>query len=523
MNQLPPENELRARVAANLNDFKATCQLGELLRLRGDFQNAEVHARNAVRLNPNQAESQKLLGLVFSQTNRNPAGEHHLRKAIELSQPNGLLITSLALNLSAQGRYEEAAQYYNQALQLEPQNFRFLIAQANSAELNNNLNEAWELLDRAEQSNPGLIEIVMVRADVLSRKKQYAEALEILEAAQKKAEANKQQLPSYYLRKGKLLDKLERYEEAFEACVQAKQQTREQKMAYQGAQTRSFHERLRNFFNRDRMSLFPPASLRQQEAQPLFIIGFPRSGTTLTEQILASHSEVKAGGELFAMDRICNASKNILASPLNYPECLIESIQGDKLWAFEMLRDLYLQESKLSGDTESESRFFTDKTPFNGPHLGLIKLLFPQSPIIQVVRHPLDSVLSTYFTQMDHGAGMAYDLKTIAEHYVLVDDLIDSFCRDMDLNHLQVRYEDIIEDQRSTTEAMLKHAGLDWDERCQEFHKHANRSRTASYAQVTEKIYTGSIGRYRNYRKQLEPVVPILNPVIERLGYSVAT
>lgn len=523
MNEDPAESDLRKRVAANVNDFVATCQLGELLRQRGDFQNAEVHARNAVRLFPDHQESQKLLGLVFSQTHRNSAGEHHLRQAIELAQPGGFLLISLALNLSGQGRYEEAVKYFDQALQLEPNNIRFILSQANAAELAQRVDEASMFLDRAEQLNPEVLEIALVRADVLSRKKLYSEGLAVLEAAWEKAESNKQQLASYLLRKGKLLDKLGRYEEAFDSCARANQHMRDLGMTYRGSAASQSFERLRSFFNRQRMSKLPRASVRQHEPQPLFVIGFPRSGTTLTEQILASHSDVVACGELFVMDRICGTFKNILGSPLNFPECLIESIMGDRLWAFDMLRDLYLQESNLCGQVQSKARYFTDKTPFNATHLGLINLLFPQSPIVQVVRHPLDVVLSTFFTQMDHGYGMACDLKSIADHFVLVADLIDSYQQDIDLNFLQVRYEDMITDQRSTTEAMLKHAGLDWDERCQEFYRHATKSRTASYAQVTEKLYVRSVERYRNYRKQLEPVMPILSPVIERWGYSVET
>jgi len=515
------EAEVRQRLAADPNNGQLTYALGELLRQRGDFGGAEPLARNAVRLMPESPDAHRLLGLIFSQTHRNPAGEHHLRQALAFGPNTGMLLTSLALNLSSQGRYDEAAEHFNAASQLEPGNVRYLVAQANAAELDKQYDRADELLDRAAMIDPALLEIAMVRADVLSRRKQYAEALATLDAARAQAEAQPHQAPAFGLRQANLLDRLGRYDEAFAACTTAKQRFQQLGSRYQREEARKFFDRFRRFFIRQRMPLVPRATVRSGESQPLFIIGFPRSGTTLTEQIFASHPEVAAGGELFVIDRVCAASQNLLAGPLNYPECLIEGWMGDRRWASSMLRDLYLQEAQVHGIPQSGPRFFTDKTPFNGPHLGLISLLFPESPIIHLQRHPLDSVLSSFFTQMSHGYGMACSLETIAEHYVMVADLIDHYREQLELNYLPVKYEEIVQDHEAASQRLLAFAGLKWDDRCLEFHKHTSGVRTASYAQVTEKLYSRSVERYRNYRKQLEPVIPILGPVIERMGYQV--
>jgi tetratricopeptide (TPR) repeat protein len=515
------EAELRRRVAADPNNSLLLCQLGELLRQRGDFAAAEPLARNAVRLTPESFDAQRLLGLVFSQTHRNPAGEFHLRRAIALAPPTGILLTSLALNLSSQGRYEEAEAFFAQACTLEPANARYLVAQANSAELDRRWDKAESLLAQAERIDPTMLEIAMVRADVLTRRKHYNEALALLDRTRPQAEAHPSQAPAHGLRRANVLDKLGRYDEAFAACVAAKQRFRQLGGRYQRDEAVKFFERFRRFFTRQRAALLPRATVREHEPQPLFIIGFPRSGTTLTEQIFGSHADVVSGGELFVIDRVCAASQDVLSGPLHYPECLIEAWMGDREWSYDLLRDLYLQEAQAHGVPKSGPRYFTDKTPFNGPHLGLISLLFPQSPIIHLLRHPLDSVLSSFFTQMSHGYGMACDLTSIAEHYVLVADLIDHYRDQLDLNYLAVRYEDIVADQEGASRKLLGFAGLDWDDRCLNFHEHASGVRTASYAQVTEKLYTRSVYRYRHYREHLEPVLPILRPVIERMGYEV--
>jgi hypothetical protein len=159
--------------------------------------------------------------------------------------------------------------------------------------------------------------------------------------------------------------------------------------------------------------------------------------------------------------------------------------------------------------------------PLNEMHLGLIGLIFPKAPVLHVVRHPLDVVLSVFSNHLTHGFYCAYDLASIARHYVLVMDLLEHYRREMDLRYLRMRYEDVIDDQETRVREMLDFIGLDFDPRCLAFHENRRYARTASYAQVTEKLYDRSLFRYRAYRKELAPVIPLLEPVIARLGYTI--
>jgi hypothetical protein len=168
-----------------------------------------------------------------------------------------------------------------------------------------------------------------------------------------------------------------------------------------------------------------------------------------------------------------------------------------------------------------QAAWFTDKMPLNETHLGLIALLFPQSPLIHVIRHPLDIMVSAISNHFTHGMFCASALETAALHYVRVTDLVQRYRSEMALRYLPVRYEDMVGDQEATVRAMLDFVGEDFDERCLAFHENQRYARTASYAQVTEKLYDRSRFRYRHYRKHLEPVIPILQPVIERLGYAI--
>jgi hypothetical protein len=148
-------------------------------------------------------------------------------------------------------------------------------------------------------------------------------------------------------------------------------------------------------------------------------------------------------------------------------------------------------------------------------------LLFPQSPLLHLTRHPLDVVLSVFSNLLTHGFYCAYSLESAARHYVLIMDLVEHYRTELSLRYLPVRYEDIVDDQEEAIRRVLAFVGEDFDPACLAFHENRRYARTASYAQVSEKLYDRSRYRYRNYLPQLEPVIPILQPTIERLGYAV--
>ena len=144
-----------------------------------------------------------------------------------------------------------------------------------------------------------------------------------------------------------------------------------------------------------------------------------------------------------------------------------------------------------------------------------------EAPIIHVLRHPLDVVLSVFSNHLTHGFYCANALDTIAKHYVLIAELVEHYRSQMTLKYLPIRYEDIVDDQEAGVRRMLSFVGATFDKRCLKFHENTRYARTGSYAQVTEKLYDSSRYRYRHYLKQLQPVIPILEPVIKRLGYTI--
>jgi hypothetical protein len=200
---------------------------------------------------------------------------------------------------------------------------------------------------------------------------------------------------------------------------------------------------------------------------------------------------------------------------------LAELWMGDRRHGLDDLRDYYLDQVRRLGIVEPGAAWFTDKMPLNEMHLGLISLIFPQAPMIHVVRHPLDIVMSVFSNSLTHGFQCAFALETAALHYRRTIELVEHYRAELMLHYLPVHYEDIVGDQEVSVRRMLDFIGETFDPACLSFHENRRYARTASYAQVSQRLYDRSRYRYRHYLKHLQPAIDILAPVIHRLGYSI--
>jgi len=511
---------IRRLVALEPNNFWATNELTLLLLGRGNVAEAERHARNAVRIAPDNAQSHYLMGMVLTEAHRPAVGEYHYHRALALSGARDpVVLANLALCLKNQGKMAAARVLYEESLAAAPEKLHALLGFARLEEADRNLSAALSLLDRADALFPANPNVLLLRATVLGRRGEVDAALAVLD---KMAAAQAVLGPAEWLEKGRLLDRMGRYEEAFAAFDAGRSRLREvSRQSYLDAHAEQLAARLRNFFVAKRLTTLPRATRRRDAAQPIFVLGFPRSGTTLLEQTLSAHPRIGAGDELPFIAEIAELMPRLLESPLAYPDALAELWMGDHREDLNNLRDHYLRRVGALGIVPQSATWFTDKMPLNEMHLGLIHLLFPESPLLHVTRHPLDVVLSVYSNLLTHGFYCAYALESIARHYALVMDLVEHYGHEMQLNYLRVRYEDMVEDQEASIRRVLTFIGEDFDPSCLAFHENRRYARTASYAQVTEKLYDRSRFRYRKYLPQLQPVIPILQPVIERLGYTV--
>ncbi|WP_451986397.1 tetratricopeptide repeat-containing sulfotransferase family protein [Azospirillum endophyticum] len=500
------------------DDLGATQDLARVLLHGLRLAEAEVEARNSVRLAPDDPASHALLAMVLTESHRPHAGEFHYGQALRLAGPDAVTVTNLAWNLKLQGRISEARALYGKAAALDPAIALTWLSWAQTEDAGRDLAAATRLLARAKRLDPGHGDIGRFEAALLAQLGAPEAGLAVLElAAARPSGPDAAEL----LEKARLLDRLERPDEAFAAMTMAKALVRQGGRRYADQEVSQMIRRLTDFFVAPRLRLLPRPETPAAGAQPIFIVGAPRSGTTLVEQILSSHPAVAAGDELPALDRLAGLLQRMLGSPLGYPEALSELWMGDQRDGLERLRDEYLRQARKLVPLQPGHRVFTDKMPFNELHLGLVALMLPSAPVVHVLRHPLDVVLSMMSHDLTHGFDCAVGLETAARHCARVFGLVAHYRQQMTLRYLPLRYEDLVQAFEPNVRRLLGFAGLRFDRRCLRFEQNPRSARTASYAQVTEGLYGRSLYRYRRYMRHLEPVIPILEPVIDSLGYEV--
>jgi tetratricopeptide (TPR) repeat protein len=240
-------------------------------------------------------------------------------------------------------------------------------------------------------------------------------------------------------------------------------------------------------------------SLGVPSTRPIFIVGMPRSGTTLTEQVLASHPRVAAGGELLSLPRASYRVLELCYEHRPYPWGL-RSLSGASI---EELAKGYLDQlDKI----DSGGLRVTDKLPFNFMHLGIISLLFPQATIVHCRRHPMDNCVSCYFTSFAGDVQFSNDLIALGRYYADYHRLMRHWQVVLPTKIFELRYEDLVMDTERAVRGLLAHCGLEWDSACLQFHQTERSVRTPSRWQVRQPIYRNSLARWRHYEQHLEPL-----------------
>jgi tetratricopeptide (TPR) repeat protein len=429
----------------------------------------------------------------------------------------------LAKHYSDAGRYQEAHAQFLTVEEQDIANLRLYHAWSNHEEKIHNLDEAERIAEKAVERYPSYPGLAILRAKLARRRKDYAGALELLEQADSEAIESQLIKAGYLFELGDTLDKLGRYPEAFAAYDAANQA----KNGYIGkvyepeADAARFNN-WKRFYSSETMKTLSSLQTSENTGRPIpvFIVGFPRSGTSLLEQIIGSHPLAAPAGELVFIGDIAHTrAAEITGSELPYPGLLLDEAAPLDPQKLQAIREYYLSGVESLGVIDSKTRWITDKMPHNAIHVGLISLLFPEAPIIHISRHPFNSCLSAYFSNFNSLHRYTSSLESTAQHYKQVMDMLEHY-RTVGVSFLEVHYEDLVTDQENTTRKILEYIGMPWDDACLHYHKSERVVQTASYEQVTQKIYTSSLYRYRNYHEAVQPLVPILKSTIERFGYT---
>jgi Flp pilus assembly protein TadD len=473
--------------------------LAILLAGLGRKAQAETVVRAGLALNASNPQALAMLGTLLTERRDLPGGEAAFRSALALVRDHPPTQTALAANLIEQGKLEAAEPLLARADQLAPGDGATLAHWSRLREAMGDLPASRALLDRAAAAG---FDVTLRRAVQLGREQRHAEALAVIEAVPGRIGGDA------LLESGRLKERLGRPAEAFADFVEGKARLAARDgLAYDGAAvSREFDALARLVETRGPL----PGAARREGPQPVFVFGFPRSGTTLVEQILSSHSAIAAGGELPFVTEMVSA---------------LESQFGglSALWTpgvAEALRDLYLDRARAFGLMDTGRPLFTDKMPLSEVWTPVIRAAFPQARLIRMIRHPLDTAVSMLSHNLTHGEFCGYRIEDIATHMRAVHALTGRYTKALDDTALGVRYEDLVADQEAWTRRLLDHLDLPFEPACLRFHENRRYAPTPSYAQVSEPLNDRSIGRWRQYREPLAPQAKALAEVIRDLGYE---
>jgi tetratricopeptide (TPR) repeat protein len=305
-----------------------------------------------------------------------------------------------------------------------------------------------------------------------------------------------------YFSLGKAYDDCGLYDEAFE-CYRRANEIRNAAVSYDANAVREVANRIIDVFDRD--FLASPFPFGSDSRFPLFIVGMPRSGTTLVASILSNHRSVDTAGELPTVTELGFEVARLVRDGDSYPKAVRGITAGI---ASRLINDY---EKRLRRDAGPNVAHVVDKNPLNFWHLGLISLLFPKARIIHCTRDPLDTCLSNYFQRFSLAYDFSFDLRNIGHFYGEYARTMGHWRKVLPVPMIEVSYEDVIADTERVTRELLGCLGLDWDERCLSPHTNPCAVETASNWQVRQPIYGQSVERWRHYEKHLAPLKEALH------------
>lgn len=404
------------------------------------------------------------------------------------------------LVLSQLGMFVEARAQYLGACELQPDDGQHWYNLATVERFLGNLEAAETALDRCLALAPGDADAHLLRAGLRRQTRERNHVDELDHARRNTAAGSRSRVRICYAL-AKELEDLADYEQAF-AILMEGAATRRQLMRYAPANDLAVLERIRTVFKPD---LFESPADGHISAEPIFVIGLPRTGTTLVDRILGSHSVVRSAGELrtFAVELVKSCADLGGQAPPTALELVEHSLHID----YAALGEAYVAAARPRG---APTAHFVDKLPLNFLYAGLIHLALPKAKIILLERAPLDACYAMFKTLFGDVYPFSYDLTELANYYVGYRRLVDHWQSVMPGVMHTVRYEDLVQAPRPVIEGLLDYCNLSWEDACLDFEHNPAPTTTASAAQVRSGFSTGSIGNWRNYERQLQPVVDIL-------------
>lgn len=467
--------------------------VGLLAREMKDRRTAISAFGSVTKLKPDHAAAYAQLAVIFMQSGQPNRGYEAMLKAVEHESGDAIVQSLIGQVYFMLGEQDASFEWHSKALLLQPDNPAFNVNYANSLVFLGRLDEARAALHKALKLQPGSPQAHWILSNVDKAKDSaHVEEIKTLLDSQNLAATGKAFL-SYAL--GKELEDLQQWDAAFEALSQGAS-ARRSVIEYDEPSEAAMFKALEHTFTSEWMA---QAASGLADPSPIFIVGQPRSGTTLVERIITSHSQVHSAGELqqfgMAIRRMLDYQQ-----PRRYSADLVR--RSADLDVNELGQLYFDMSKKMRGDLPR----FVDKLPSNYQNIPLILKALPNAKIIHLVRNPMDACFSSFKQLFADAYPHSYDQQEMARHHARYLHLMSVWRERFPGRFFDIRYEDIARDVEPNARALINYLELPWEDACLSFHTQSAAVTTASAVQVREPAHTRSIGRWQKYAAQLAPM-----------------
>ncbi|MFC6633374.1 tetratricopeptide repeat-containing sulfotransferase family protein [Microbulbifer taiwanensis] len=477
--------------------------LSEIQAAAGNFQQASMACDRALSLAPNSIDA--LLqycrcGLAAGSAS-NRVQSYALQLAeMALADPHQL--NELGRIFASMEQHEMAEAQYRHAIGLRGDEPGFYYNLATAQRFLGKLSDAEESLRRVLELNPRDSEAYLLLSG-LRRQDGEFNHIAPMQALLADGGLPARERVNLHYALAKELEDLGHYKGSFQQ-LESGARLRRQNMRYNLQGDLAVMQSLQRNFD---SGFFARCVAGCESVEPIFILGMPRTGSTLLERILSSHSQVQSAGELnnFALQMMKAVHSASTGSSARLTKLqLVEASRGID---FGALGVAYIDSTRL---LTGKKPHFIDKLPFNYLYIGLIHAALPNAKIIHMQRHPMDTCYAIYKQLFESAYPFSYDLEELGNYYLAYRQLMDHWQEVLPGRICEVRYEDLVENVEATAHRVMDYCGLEWQVQCLDFYRSREASTTASAAQVRQPIYSSSIGKWKNYRQQLQPLVGIL-------------
>jgi tetratricopeptide (TPR) repeat protein len=471
----------------------------------GDLDEAEYLLRQALEVAPDHTPAVFELGRVLKELDRNEEAVEVYRGLIEREPDNPKAYYRLAGALAPAALNREAAEAYRRSLELAP---RYTAAWLGLGHMLKTLGDQEGGIDayrRCLELEPAFGEAYYSLANLKTYRFEDSEIREMKRWSDN-GEVEESSRVNFLFALAKSYEDRGDFEQAWHYYEQGNAKQR-MLVSYDPVQTETINDELVDFFSTDYFQA--TRGMGDSDPAPIFVIGLPRSGSTLVEQIIASHSQVEGTSELPYIGRLSKSLNRNRADGMKYPRVLGEL----EARHFHRLGEEYLRLATRHR-VEGTPRFI-DKMPNNFPSVGFIHSILPMAKIIDARRHPVDACVGNLRQLYARGQTFSYDQSDIGEYYLQYIRMMDHWDKVLPGRVLRVHYEDTVNDLESQVRRILDYLELPWEDACLNYHETDRPVRTASSEQVRQPIYTSGLGFWKNYEPYLDELVEILEPVLE--------